>query len=37
MPFFVAAGAAVSGGTEGTRVHASTSHGVLAMDAYTFA
>ena len=37
MPFFVAAGAAVSGGTKGSRVHASTSHGVLAMDAYTFA
>ncbi len=37
LPFFVAAGAAVSGGTKGSRVHASTSHGVLAMDAYTFA
>lgn len=36
LPFFVAAGAADSGGTEGSRVHASTSHGVLAMDAYTF-
>ncbi|MGI9415557.1 MAG: DODA-type extradiol aromatic ring-opening family dioxygenase [Hyphomicrobiales bacterium] len=36
LPFFVAAGAAVSGGTRGERVHASSSHGVLAMDAYTF-
>ncbi len=36
LPFFVAAGAAASGGGTGERVHASTSFGVLAMDAYAF-
>ncbi len=36
LPFFVAAGAAASHGKHGERVHASTSFGVLAMDAYAF-
>ena len=36
LPFFVAAGAAASGGATGERVHASNAFGVLAMDAYAF-
>lgn len=36
LPFFVAAGAARSGGRQGERVHASTAFGVLSMDAYAF-
>lgn len=36
LPFFVAAGAAGSGGKSGRRVHASHTYGVLAMDAYAF-
>ena len=36
LPFFVAAGAAASGGAAGERVHASSAFGVLAMDAYAF-
>lgn len=36
LPFFVAAGASLSGGSAGERVHTSSAFGVLAMDAYTF-
>ena len=35
LPLFVAAGAGTPG-SAGRRVHASTSHGILAMDAYAF-